>query len=266
MKKTTILCLLCVISQYGATQIPDILVSPNQQLVEEAVKEGLVVIRQDYRLQKTIQDSVSFYGRNGKDYFGRAYSLGVKADSGFYTLRNLLKPWETDENYERYRNDTTFKPVIFRTALRSVTMQEYTLSDANWTKGKTNASLTFLPDSINDGFTIDHTFGEKNGWVVLVTSDSNWEETEDSPFTSDIYRTSILTKDDEHAYTIKPPSTTRKILGGIYVCPVVLSVGKISFLLTGMLENDGENWKISIFTENIKTKDYDELNLIQDGG
>ena len=264
MKKISIAILLCVVAQYGVAQFPDMLISSNQQLVEDAVKDGLMVIRRDYRLQKTVNDSVSYYGRNGKDYFGQAYSLGVKVNGGFYTLRSMLKPWETDENYERYRNDAAYEPVIFNNEHRYVEAPEYASLYADWTKTKAIASLMFVPDSINDGFAINHSFGEKNGWIVLVTSEGNWEEDDEAPFALVIYRNSIQINDEEYSYTIKPPSTTQNILGGIYVCPEVSSVGKVTFLLAGMIENDGENWKISIVTDNIKTKDNDELNLIQD--
>ena len=266
MKKIVIIVLLCLFSQYGRTQIPDILKSSNQQLIENAVSSGLFVIRQDYRLQKNTGDSASFYGRNGNDYFGRAYSLGVRVENGFYTSKNILNPWSLDDNYQKYRDDESYKPMIFRTELRPVTASEYKQISIDWTTSKMQEPLLFVPDSISDGFLLDYEIGEKDGWIVLVTADGDWKEDDNTRFIFDIYKTSVEIKEDQSSYIIKPPSTTRRILGGGYVCPVVSSVGKLTFLLTGIVEYNDNSWRITKFAENSEIKKYDELNLIQDGG
>ena len=266
MKKIIVVVLLCLFSQYGITQIPDILKSSNQQLIENAVSSGLFVIRQDYRLQKNTGDSASFYGRNGNDYFGRTYSLGVKVENGICTYEKMLNPWSVDDNYRKYIDDESYKPIIFRTEYRPAVTPEYKMLLIDWTEAEVQESLLFVPDSLGDGFMLDYESGKKDGWIVLVTSDGDWTEDDEAPFVFDIYRTSIEIKEDQSSCIIKPPSTTRQILGGIYVCPVVSSVGKLSFLLTGIVEYNDSNWRITKFAENSEIKKYDELNLIQDGG
>ena len=72
--------------------------SPNQKMVEDAVKDGIILVRQNFQLKDTMTQQR--YGRNHGDSFGSQYCIAAKVKSGLCVSKRFRNPWEYDDNYE----------------------------------------------------------------------------------------------------------------------------------------------------------------------
>src|SRR6516225_6354876 len=82
-------------------------ISGDQKLVRMAIDSSLCILRQEYTLTNR---SGNEYGRNGRSYFGKSYTIGVLAEGKIWTDSRIRRPWDMDGNYDRFRGIDSIKP------------------------------------------------------------------------------------------------------------------------------------------------------------
>lgn len=242
MKKIILLISLVLPLQVAA----QVFKTSNQKIVEDAIKSGLVIYRQSYQLQDNSTNQI--YGKNGRDEFGKSYSIGIKVEDHLLVPKSALAPWESDQSYQRYTS--THRPLLYKTRARIVCdTLEYEchplidstiiLSDNRFIQLK---DTTFL---MSPGFAIDAHPGKKDGWVVWITSENNIEMS-DTIRTENfmIYNKELNISADSVRVKIDNPQTEKKIWGGIYITPKQTQVGTIQFYINGIMQYVGEQWYV----------------------
>jgi len=222
--------------------------SSNQQLIEDAVKDGLFVVRSCYRLQDTTKTEPTYFGRNNLPYFGNTYSLGIKVRSGYYTDDIAARPWLYDSNYDTYRTAASYKPVISESYYRphhdstylSLPYQDRPVKEI------TKEQVYFTEDTVfqDKGFIPDTLPGLKKGWLVWVTTDKPLHEQPGQTLSFSIYRSELTFDGDTGRYEVRSLATDRIVLGGIYVIPDFSEVGQITFRVAGVLSKKGDQWNV----------------------
>ncbi len=218
--------------------------SPNQQLIKDAVDGGIIIIEQSYQLEDTV--SGQRFGRFGNKEFGKIYSLAVLTDSGYCLSPAAIKPWESDANFEKYRQ--SHKPVLYKTAYRHFNDSTFSTLDADMSSGiGLNDGYMFVKSTGGQSSLVkDDVIGHKNGWAVWVVSEDSLST---SPTTVAVsyqpVRREIEVVDSTSTYTVENPYTDNKIWGGIYVVPVRKSLGNIAFKFVGVIEQDAnDSWLV----------------------
>lgn len=220
--------------------------SPNQQLVEQAVRNGVVLLRQDYQLLDTVTNER--YGWNHRDMFNSVYSVGIKVGDGYVVSDRFVHPWSYDGRYLDLTG-VTYVPVVSKTMGRIITdtvMTEikYGVSDVC----PLEDSLAYridCEDSELEGFTVDSSAGAKDGWLVwVVAKDSTLSDSSDLSLVT--YRYSMTIDDDTLSYQLPDPVASDYIVGGFYVVPQNTSVGKLDFKLVGFAALRDSLWYLVV--------------------
>lgn len=230
------------------------LMSNNQQLINEAVKKGFVIMSHSYQLEDTTTHQR--FGRYGKNEFGTGYSVGIKIPGGMITTNKFVTPWEYDINYQKYRG--SHRPISHQISYRALGDSVFTLSKSNISLQKIicNGNLSLLPDStmsVTNSFSVDSIAGNKDGWLVWIVSDSQIGDKDSSNSESMIiHRYSHTEKSDSVQTIIKTPNTDKIVWGGVLVTPIYPSVGAVRFLLSGVLsEVEAGEWTLNMLIINI---------------
>lgn len=219
--------------------------SSSQQLVEEAVKGGIFLFRQDYQVKDTATGK--YYGRGG-DVFGSVYALGIKLNGGYCLSDRGIHPWEYDVNFNNYRQD--YLPVMYKTYWRETAdtvMADYAQWVEKQVKELIPGKFSYVTDSLfqGKGFETDLTTGMKAGWMVWVVSEKTIAEaSSQTPVSYTIYRKELELREGIGEYTLEAPSTGLNVWGGIYVVPVQTAVGQITFRLAGVMDKKGKQWTL----------------------
>lgn len=226
--------------------------SNNQQLVEDAITGGMVIVEQAYQLEDTV--SHQLFGRYGNNEFGQSYSVAVKVPGGLLVQDCAIRPWEYDENFDRYRE--SHRPALYTTRYREFTDSALTTLAGDIHDAKPAAQgLYMVPDSTTfggNGFMPDTaTCGECDGWLAWITSpqpiDSCNTQSAQPLVTHTIYRHKLALSPDSAEYAVKAPQVKGSIWGGIYIVPRQTGIGQITFTLCGvMVPGEEETWKIAI--------------------
>ena len=221
--------------------------STNQQLIEDAIRSGLVLYTHSYQLQDTT--TLQKYGRNGQEDFGKSFSVGIKVKNGFIFNDIAMTPWLFDSNFERYRNE--YRPISHKARMRVI--RDSTFCDCQVFKEVIDSyhntpfnRVKYTEPTECIGFDLDTIPGTKTGWLVWVLSD----DAIDSPDslhseTYMIYRKELSFQADTVKQSIEAPQTDKHIWGGIYVTPKQTDIGQIKFFLTGMAYHEkDESWSL----------------------
>jgi hypothetical protein len=250
MKKYFAIFLLLILSDFLKSQ--DIkslfLPSPVVEMVQDAVKDGILIVRQEYRLQDVA--TKQFFGRNNREFFGATYSLAFKLNGDYCGGQKITEPWSADKHYKEFENDEKYIPVISKTLYRKTDNKSFETLAYD-----TSSIVTVVPeyiytwqDSTGDfGFQVDKTSGIKKGWLVWVTTPQDIQQQDTANVRLESYRTEIEVKKDSVFYEIKEPRTTDFIIGGFYVLPKVTKIGQITFHLVGILQPVDDKWTVVTF-------------------
>ncbi|MDR1592995.1 MAG: hypothetical protein LBS43_00745 [Prevotellaceae bacterium] len=235
-------------------QLPGLQLSSNQQLIEDAVKDGLFVIRQNYQIKDTSTTPPTYYRWGNDPHLGTVYALGIKVRGGFYGDNRILFPWNSDTRYEEYRNIANYVPVISETNWRSPDSTHY------GTAPFSADSCTLHSDSLavhvksamfaGRGFNENYSPGEKDGWLVWAVSDKPLPAADTLPLSLLIYRTKLVYEAGKKRYEIKNPATDKEILGGLYIVPETGDIGQIIFKLSGILIKIDSKWNVAVLDPN----------------
>ncbi len=244
MKKIIIALLLILSGSYPAIS-QTFEMSPNQQFIEDAIKDGILIVNQEYQLQDT--ETKQLYGRNNKEFFGKTYSMLLKVEDGYYGDIKIVKPWLYDSNYMEYRDKNKYTPKISGTSYRNIDNHFFKPSpfDADSYLPITEDFLYMWPGSDGDiGMQKDTTTGHKEGWLIWVTAEEELHKSDSAHLQLEIYRTDIDIKKESCFYEIKNSNTNRIIIGGFYVFPLFTKIGQVTFSLVGILQQIDNKWNI----------------------
>lgn len=215
--------------------------SANQQFVEQAVKNGIFIIKQTYQLEDTTTQQR--FGRYGNDDFGAFTSLAIRTSDGYLVDSCLLYPWTTDSNYSRYRS--SHKPVL---------ASSYSMDFGD----SIMSPISFVPDSLNYhryrltklnpqdssylGFENRIYKKPTEGWAVWLSSDSILNEFKGHKKPElTIYKRTIDFHPDSLFCKIDAPNTSNRLWGGIFVVPQQTAIGQLTFFLGGVFVKDFES-------------------------
>lgn len=248
----------CAIAQFSQSLFN----SSNQQLVEQAVKEGIVLLRQDYQLLDTLSNTR--YGWNHQEVFNSIYSIGFNVKGSYIVNERFIRPWQFDQRYKEFR-DTTYIPVISKTYSKSILDTAYTNIKYNPSYNRViKDSLVYSVDSLTyecRGFSVDSSFGEKDGWLVWVTATDSVPQ-ENTQLSIVTYRHQITIEEEKNEYIIPKPATSQNIMAGILVVPKNTHIGVLDFQVIGYAYKKGNEWYIIRDTENIIISEQDNKFLL----
>lgn len=230
----------CAVAQFSQSLFN----SSSQQLVEQAVKGGIVLLRQDYQLLDTLSNTR--YGWNHQEVFNSIYSVGFKVEGGYVVNERFVRPWNFDQRYRELR-DTTYVPVISKTSCKSMVDSVYI--DVKYNpdyKRCIKDSLIYRVDSLvheRRGLKIDSSLGEKEGWLVWVTSADSLLQ-ENTQLSVVTYKHKITIEENKKEYALPKPATSKNIMAGILVVPNNTQVGVLDFQIVGYAYRKGNDWYV----------------------
>lgn len=218
--------------------------SDNQELIREAVKDGLVLVRQSYQLEDTLTGKR--YTLDNRPEFGGLTAVAVRTAGGLILPKALLEPWTGDRNYDEFRTENLI-PVLSRTSVLSA-------GDTAWREMPLIAPYRVSPladtawveaaDSsyCGNGFTVGKP-DSRDGWIVWLASDT--EDLDAPDFSMVVYRYELPeSAGADGMVDVKSVNTKSTVLGGIVVVPVFDSIGRIDFVLRGVISGSPDAWKL----------------------
>lgn len=215
----------------------------------ECINSNLFIVRQQYRLER----DGDFYGKNGKTYYGEAYSLGIKVGGGMYFRSNILKPWQGDADYDRVNASNNYNPKLFYCYQRSLQDSVYKKVDlelGSQYSSPRNADSTLYKhqEAVSDfGLVEVESAGKKNGYMVWAYSNT---DIQDSAMQVSL-RESALSVDANPDSTLLAmnPDKGEQIIGGLYVVPKYERAGRVQFQLAGVAVKGQEGqWFLQMLT------------------
>lgn len=228
--------------------------TPSTTLVGDALAPALSVIRQQYRLER----GGDYYGKSKRPYYGETYTLGIKVSGGTILQRGVIVPWENDEDFQRVNKDNKYKAEWYKTLQR-------TLQDSIWqpvelelgtqyiSSINSNNTLYIHTDAMSDfGLPTDETPGKKNGYLVLAYTSSS---VQDSTMRVSLRQSSYQVDASPDSTTIAlSPSDADKVIGGVFVVPVIERAGYIELLMVGVAaKNSDGSWSLHLLTKGTET-------------
>lgn len=212
----------------------------NQQLIDKAMSGVFVKIAQSYELCDTVKDE--HFGRNGKDYFSIIPFYGVETECGLVFSQKLFSPWLFDEDFKEYEKQ--YKPIITGTSVVILNVLGNTITNLKRPiEGRhITDHLILLNDSSLScsGLKIDTISGDKEGWLIWLSSTSDTSRPDSIRLTS--IRKDIEVPIDGGFLYIDNPEISEPVMGGIYVTPEVSAAGQITFVLTGVIIKNEDSW------------------------
>jgi hypothetical protein len=266
-----IVCIACTHSSHAQFSIRS-LNSSNQQLIEEAVKEGFFIVHRSYQLKDTT-DTPQYYGWNNAPNFGETYSLGVKAINGYYLDDKAIHPWLYDSKFDEYRDNRQYVPVVSKSEYKSYKILTdssfitFPIKDSTWVDNA-EKSFYFVTDSVfeNDGFSLDDSDGVKQGWLVWLVSVDSLEKKNNESLSLMVYRSELEFVSGKNTYKIDTPSTNKLIWGGIYIVPKIDGVGRISLSLSGFASKKDGDWQVIRLGDKVEEDAVQPLKPVKEGG
>jgi hypothetical protein len=219
----------------------------SQQLLENAVKDGLIIVHRYYQLQDVSVAPPANYGWNNQPHFGDSWSLAVKTSGGCLLSDAAVHPWTYDGKFGEYRSQTRYRPVYFKSEYRHMDTAVYLpVAIPDSVVAVSAGRLYQVADSVfgNRGFVLDHETGAKDGWLVWLVSRVPVADNAAQPFSLVAHRSELTFTGSQSQYEVRTLSTERVILGGIYVLPQVTGVGQITVKLSGVLHKENDKWYV----------------------
>ena len=241
MKK--VICVIVVLLYVITLNAQIYVKSTGQAMVEKAVEESFVVVKQSYQLKD--KKTGKIFGKNGRSDFGHSYSLGVKTCMGLVITDDALKPWNTDKDFKKVGD--SYEPIISLTEARPLVGKEkLSYVQCPLHIGSTQPDGLWIADTGKNepnSMEIDNSSGKKEGWIVWLTAKQSLEDNPDVSFTLQTLSKEIEVNENKDL-EIDSFNSNDYILGGVYVCPVYSGGGHVSFQLVGMTIKDGDKWKL----------------------
>lgn len=234
------------------------------QILEEAVKDGFFLVRQDYQLEEKKVPG-SRYGWDGNSSFGYDISFLVRLKEGFITTSNIIYPWRKDENFSQYEN--THNPVYYMTSTLKIG-EKWKFESAYFNpkeKRELDNELLIVKDDEwpGGGFAYAAGYGKKKVYVVWLIPDGTLKETQSVRYFIEPKDLKITRNQYFMDLVVPFDPNIQQAVGGIVLEPVYNGIGQIELALIGVINNneqpdDGSGeWH---YTISLLLNDTDEAN------
>lgn len=224
-----------------------------QQLIEDAVQDGLYIVESSYLLEDSTGQR---FGLDGKPYFNRMRYAGFAMNGGDIIPSEAFRPWLGDAEFAPYKE--TYKPVLYGVNLRAKNDTAFHSIESLAFKDTVQLWDGYIVARKKEikGFEPDTTIGEKDGWLVLLGSDD-----------ADIRcMQKSIEVTEAGKQTVEVPSELSALIGGVYVVPVVEKVGQITFQLCGVVLPSQGGKQLTICHPFVGKNYSKELNPASKGG
>ena len=162
-----------------------------------------------------------------------------KIEGGIMLPDQAVRPWEYDPNYSKYRDKYNTVPyqISFQKSEGKIVLDSIDVKVCNAQNLFYSIKDTLVANG--EGFKIDSSDGEKDGWIIWLTEEN------DSINTFLVFKKKIEFKPNDNVYEVEQPNTMKRILAGIYVVPSYEAIGIVSFNLCGILVEQNEKWDLA---------------------
>lgn len=233
------------------------------------LKNAFVIFRQDYHLVDEDEGYIKM--TEGKDYWGRSYSLGARiGDSEFIFAGDALRPWIKDGLAKSSR----FVPALSQSAVRSLEGLEFepVEFDPDGATEIREKRLYTASGSEEPGLSVVGMLGRTNGYSVWAVPERPLIDGDDSGSIQLIFEPMALNVIDGKSLYDCNYEGKEEALGGFYLVPVKSRPGAVDFCIVGMMQKIGGLWKIVTVADGTEMKSSaalapsgDTLALIMDG-
>lgn len=256
MKKISTLILLIVIAITATAQLPQEFgrfkraakvntATPEQELVSKIAKDGAFILVQSYQLE----DSVGkFFGLSGNKEFGSESSLAFKVKKGYILYDVARVPWNYNARFSKLKKRYT--PVLFPSQYSEL-KNEARYDSINYREAEIS---TIYPEQIygmksdiffNDGFSVNHPSGQTDGYIVWYILPYGMDLNTSTNLDVVVVSQKIDISDDRSKeYAVSTPQVDGRVLGGLFLTPELSSVGRIDFIINGIMIEDADEWKL----------------------
>lgn len=220
---------LCVMAQSMAND-----------LIERAIKKGIVVLRQDYQILN--EDDEPIENKSGMNCYGRTYTCGVRiGEDQFLVTKDFVTPWS---NESIAKSDKRRPQVSYSGFLTQNTIDfEQFDCDVEDASEEVPNHLYKIEASEIEGFGIDEEAGKKKGYSVWLKCNNSFDMKHVPTGLSLEYALfNITTKDNTFIYDL-PTQPKGNVIGGVFIVPTVSKIGTIELKVNGMFEKRGGVWK-----------------------
>jgi hypothetical protein len=235
-------------------------ISGDQKLVRMAIDSSLCILRQEYTLTNR---SGNEYGRNGRSYFGKSYTIGVLAEGKIWTDSRIRRPWDMDGNYDRFRGIDSIKPRLSGTFTRQVVGSEYMAvkEDTSFRSADSGLAAYQSPDALPNIALVGN-YRDRGGWLVVVASKEAIGTNDTLPVGYTIYKAQPqFTATGTRGY-LKNMPVKENVIGGVYFLSSI-RLGRITFAAAGILGKDKEGWYIQLFPTGDEGRAADDLTPLK---
>lgn len=260
MKKILLLIatVLCGVSTNAQISSSFSFNSSNQQLVEMAIEGAFVDIERSYRIKDLL--SGQLFGLNGNDMFGSSHSLAIKTSQGIIVTEEAVKPWEYDKNYNKVREK--YGTSLYKVRMITNGMSEFETDSISVSEYEKQPLLFCIQDSIvsdTTGLRVESGSEEMEGWLVWVSgTDNNIRD-----YSIIKYKWNVL--EGNNIYEIESPTTSKKLLGGVFVSPKQVSCGMLAFCVSGVIVKSQTGWCLARITNPIKRESITQSEEYEQG-
>lgn len=225
----------------------------NNIIISDAITPALSIVRQQFRLEREGKS----YGKNNMPFYGETFSLGVKVSGGEVLQNQVLCPWNFDADYIRINQSRKYKPVYFWSFQRAINDSVFNSVEmeleTEYVRPIDGDSLIFMhTDAQSDfGLDIDETAGDKSGYLIWAYASNMHDSTMQVSFKQSPLQI-VACKDSVILVKTKDPD---RILGGLYVVPVIEKAGVIRVKLVGVCaKNNAKDWTLCLLTKDERQK------------
>ena len=217
--------------------------TPAQQMVENAVKPSIVIVKSSFQIRNN--KTGMLYGLNGKKVFGEQLSYGIKVQDGIILNDFIVSPWKYNESFLKYKNEYT--PVlnaIQYSALGDTARYDSLNVESDGLITLCDSTLFYLGNESCKGVVIDNDYGEKQGWMLWITipEESDLNKTVDLTIIAQQKSVDITKK--KNLFEVQSPKTDYQVIGGLFVTPNYETIGSVCFQLSGILKRYNSKWML----------------------
>lgn len=220
--------------------------SAGGRLVESAVSSAIVLVTHSYCLKDN--NTGALYGLQGAPEFGTGYGLGIKVKGGIILPDAVVRPWDFNSKFAKYKNDYT--PVSYITQCAAPGQPEpvdsLTINLKRAIALVDSAAYSVPSPTFGDNALALYT-GEEDmeGWVVWFTFEGDTTDLTTSKLRLFLFTQKVESPERGKGYAPVAPDTQNTIMGGMFVVPVVTAIGTLEFRLAGLLTRHENEWTLS---------------------
>lgn len=213
-------------------------------IMEKTVKPGLIVVRHGFQIKDN--KTGDLYGLNGSQIFGESYSLAIKASDGIFIREDAVAPWNHNNSFAKYKGKYT--PVSYKTSYvelnDSCDFLDFLLESDKLKVTNDSDIYKYNTDSFNNNcLQLDTISESKQGWIMWLIQKSNSKvfDKDNLSFSCQEYKLNFGKLNKVENVTCPSDAI---VIGGVYVIPFSIGIGKIELKIAGILSKINDEWKV----------------------